>query len=75
MAITHQLNAATDPLDGFGDTSNAKSLKDVTFTRQQLAHLETVFPEPVTSGTTTDAQLRHTAGQRSVILYLKTRCS
>lgn len=69
-----QIPANVDPLHGFGDSSNARSLKEVTFTQQQLALLETVFPECFANGDTTDAQLRHFAGQRSVILFLRTRC-
>lgn len=69
-----QIPTSVDPLRGFGDSTNARSLKEVTFTQQQLALLETVFPEAVVSGDTTDAQLRHNASQRSVLLYIRTRC-
>jgi len=62
-----------DILNDVGDLTNANNLRDVAFTAQQLAYLETVFPECVASGTTTDAQLRHSAGQRSVILHIKQR--
>lgn len=73
MTTATQIPSDVDPLHGFGDSTNARSLKDVMFTKQQLAHLETVFPENCASGLTTDAQLRHSAGQRSVLLYIRSR--
>lgn len=68
-----QIPSNVDPLRSFGDSTNAKSLKEVMFTKQQLAYLETVFPERCIGGTETDAQLRLYAGQRSVILHIRSR--
>lgn len=68
-----QIPTSEDPLHGYGDSTNARSLKEVTFTKQQLAYLETVFPEHCFSGCETDAQLRHMAGQRSVLLHIRKR--
>lgn len=73
MATTTQIPHDVDPLRGFGDSTNARSLKDVTFTKQQLAYLETVFPERCIGINETDAQLRLYAGQRSVILHIRSR--
>lgn len=73
MALTTQIPSGSDPLHGYGDSTNARSLKEVTFTKQQLAYLETQFPEIWMSGTESDAQLRHYAGQRSVVLHIRSK--
>lgn len=48
--------------------------KDVKFTRQQLAYLETVFPEVLESGLP-EAELRTRVGQRIIIAHIKGRVS
>lgn len=48
--------------------------KNVRFTRQQLAYLETVFPEVLESGLA-EAELRTRLGQRIVIAHIKNRVS
>ena len=46
----------------------------ITFTPQQLAALETVFPEIAEgSDAMTDAKVRHHLGQRSVIAFIRNR--
>lgn len=70
---TMQIPTLDDPLMNAGDSSSARNLKDVTFTQQQLALLDTMFPEIFANADTTDAQLRHHAGQRSVIHFIRSR--
>lgn len=48
--------------------------KDVRFTRQQLAYLETVFPEVLEIGLT-EADIRTRLGQRIVIAHIRNRVS
>lgn len=45
----------------------------VEFTQRQVDWLEGQFMEKLTNATATEAELRHNAGQRSVILLIKTR--
>lgn len=45
----------------------------VEFTRRQFEWLESQFGEKFTQATATEAELRHNAGQRSVILIIKDR--
>ena len=45
----------------------------VEFTRRQYEWLESQFMEKFTNATATEAELRHNAGQRSVILQIKDR--
>lgn len=46
----------------------------ITFTPQQLAALETVFPEIAAgSDALTDAKVRHHLGQRSVVAFIRDR--
>lgn len=44
--------------------------KDVSFTRQQIAYLNRMFPEMVGDANTTTDALRFRAGQRSVIVRI-----
>ncbi len=45
----------------------------IMFTQQQVDWLDSQFGEKLTNATATDAELRHNAGQRSVIQIIKTR--
>lgn len=45
----------------------------IEFTRRQYEWLESQFMEKFTNATATEAELRHNAGQRSVILIIKDR--
>lgn len=45
----------------------------VEFTRQQAEFLEKHFPEMIGNPTTTEAAMRHNAGQRSVVWLVKSR--
>lgn len=45
----------------------------VEFTRQQVELLEKQFPEQIAQPTTTEAAMRHTAGQRSVVAFVRSR--
>lgn len=48
--------------------------RQITFTPQQLAALEELFPEQaVGSDAMTDAKVRHHLGQRSVIAFVRDR--
>lgn len=48
--------------------------QQITFTRQQLAALETVFPEiAVGSDAMPDAKVRHHLGQRSVVAFVRSK--
>ena len=46
---------------------------DVEFTQRQVDWLDSQFSEKLTNATATEAELRHNAGQRSVIVIIKTR--
>lgn len=49
------------------------AVERVEFTRRQYEWLESQFGEKFTQATATEAELRHNAGQRSVILSIKDR--
>ena len=74
MAQSFHIDHNNDP--GGADylrTSEADPRK-ITFTRQQLAALETTFPEiAVGSDAMPDAKVRHHLGQRSVIAFVRDR--
>ena len=63
-----------NPLTSFPhDTPTFKLTDRVEFTRRQYDWLESQFSEKFTQATATEAELRHNAGQRSVILIIKDR--
>ena len=64
MALTANLNTVP-PIKPF--------IERVEFTRRQYDWLEAQFGEKFTQATATEAELRHNAGQRSVILLIKDR--
>lgn len=45
----------------------------VKFTRQQIEYINKMFPEVVSTASTTDAELRFRSGQRSVVMVLASR--
>lgn len=61
--------------DGVPDylTTQRSDPQQVTFTRQQLSALETVFPEVTGADALTEAQVRHRLGQRSVVAFIRDR--
>lgn len=71
MARSFNLNAQEVPQTFDSDLAVSK---DVKFTRQQLAYLETVFPEVLEVGLT-EADLRTRVGQRIVLAHIKNRVS
>lgn len=55
------------------NSQKVEPAKQVEFTQRQIDWLNSQFPEKLHSATVTDAELRHTAGQRSVILLVQQR--
>lgn len=45
----------------------------VEFTPRQVAYLERMFPEVISSATTAEAEMRHRGGQRSVVAFIKSK--
>jgi hypothetical protein len=52
------------------DTESTQSTK-VYFSKEQYAHLNKVFPEMLGTPKSTDAELRHWAGIRQVVQYVR----
>jgi hypothetical protein len=51
------------------------SKERVTFTRQQIELLEQQFPEQIANVSTPEAAMRISAGQRSVVWFVKSRAA
>lgn len=58
-------------IPALGDAGPASSSIPVTFTRRQVEHLKTMFPEVVASPDVPIDQIRYRSGQRSVVLALE----
>lgn len=55
------------------NVSKPNVMPQVEFTQRQIDWLNSQYPEKLTTANATDAELRHSAGQRSVILLIHTR--
>lgn len=56
-----------------GNPQIKRPVERIEFTRQQYDWLESQFGEKFTNATATEAELRHNAGQRAVLMIIKDR--
>lgn len=54
-------------------TTNRSNPNAVTFSRVQLEALEKLFPEQHHGSGMTEAEIRHSLGQRSVVAYIRSK--